>query len=163
MQSFWRFGLSLQPWAGRCMSRRTPDTLFSCPLSIPQGVVRWLSQAKSRSLWTAYGGALLQPGAQTLKALVLPGRCHSSSTSAPPSCADRSHWNAQADSRSRPTTAFRDGWPCACSRLFADGDQARLNVGRCGHLSFEDGRVERPLRLSHRPLNTRQHGLRLPV
>ena len=38
-------------------------------------------------------------------------------------------------------------------RLVAAGDPARLNVGRHGHLTFEDGRVERPLHLRHRPLN----------
>jgi hypothetical protein len=38
-------------------------------------------------------------------------------------------------------------------RLAAAGDLARLNVGRRGHLSFEDGRVERLLHLRHRPSN----------
>jgi len=39
-------------------------------------------------------------------------------------------------------------------RLVAAGDQARLNVGRHGHPSFEDGRVVRPLHLCQRPPNT---------
>lgn len=43
-------------------------------------------------------------------------------------------------------------------RLTAAGDQARLNVGRRSHLSFEDEGGERPLHLRHQPLNTCQHG-----
>lgn len=43
-------------------------------------------------------------------------------------------------------------------RLAAAGDLKRLNVGRSGHLSFEDGGVERPLHFRHRPLNTCQPG-----
>jgi len=42
-------------------------------------------------------------------------------------------------------------------RLDAAGDLARLNVGRRGYLSYEDGRSERPLQL-HRPLNSGQPG-----
>jgi len=44
------------------------------------------------------------------------------------------------------------------SRLVAAGDLKRLNVGRRGHLSFEDGGVERPLHLRHQPLNICQPG-----
>jgi len=44
------------------------------------------------------------------------------------------------------------------SRLAAVGDLKRLNVGRRGHLSFEDGGFERPLHLRHLPLNTCQPG-----
>jgi len=44
------------------------------------------------------------------------------------------------------------------SRLIADGDLARLNVGCRGLLSLEDARVERPLHRRHRPLNTCQPG-----
>ena len=49
-----------------------------------------------------------------------------------------------------------DGGLIDCLRLVAAGDQARLNVGRRSHLSFEDGGVDRPLHRRHRPLNTCQ-------
>lgn len=39
-------------------------------------------------------------------------------------------------------------------RLVAAGDFARLNVGRHGHLSFNDGGIDRPQHLRHRPLKT---------
>lgn len=51
--------------------------------------------------------------------------------------------------------------PSVRSRLVVAAEQARLNVGHRGHLSFEDGRVERPLRLRHRSLNTGLPGLAL--
>lgn len=42
----------------------------------------------------------------------------------------------------------------ARSRLLAVSDLARLNVGSRAHLSFADGKVERPLHILHRILNT---------
>ena len=56
-------------------------------------------------------------------------------------------------------------WSCGCLpgsdcqvssaeggfRLGAACDAAHLNVGRSSHLSLEDGRVDRPLHLRHRP------------
>jgi hypothetical protein len=45
-------------------------------------------------------------------------------------------------------------WRNGSNRLVAVGDLACLNVGRRGHLSFKDGRVERPLHIRLLPFNT---------
>ena len=65
-----------------------------------------------------------------------------------------------ADSRdsNRPGATVQTTADKVRSRLVAAIDQACLNVGSRGHLSSKDGKVERPLRPRHRPINIGQPG-----